>query len=175
MSCNTLTSKRWPLLILTHDTTGGGVPEALQDRFKLPPSVIVSFCKGWMVDGTGVKNENESNKKKKDQQLFLLIDVIVGDIKIKQQAQILKLYVLQTTVWTTFSKGHLDWNCKWNSVAVYPARGELFKVGFSAKLECRYESLKSKFSLFFFHNLIIGCSKTEKRKLSKKILLISRG
>ena len=50
-----------------------------------------------MVDGTGVKNENESNKKKKDQQLFLLIDVIVGDIKIKQQAQILKLYVLQTT------------------------------------------------------------------------------
>ena len=51
-----------------------------------------------MVDGTGVKNENESNKKKKDQQLFLLIDVIVADIKIKQQAQILKLYVLQTTV-----------------------------------------------------------------------------
>ena len=85
------------MLILTHDTTGGGVPDALQDRFKLPPSVIVSFCKGWMVDGTGVKNENESNKKKKDQQLFLLIDVIVGDIKIKQQAQILKLYVLQTT------------------------------------------------------------------------------
>ena len=52
-----------------------------------------------MVDGTGVKNENESRKKKrkKDQPLFLLIDVIVGDIKIKQQAQILKLYVLQTT------------------------------------------------------------------------------
>ena len=94
MSCDTLPSKRWLVLILTHDTTGGGVPDALQDRFKLPPSVIVLFCKGWMVDGTGVKNENESNKKKKDQQLFLLIDVIVGDIKIKLQAQILKLYVL---------------------------------------------------------------------------------
>ena len=87
-----------------------------------------------MVDGTGVKNENESNKKKKDQQLFLLIDVIVGDIKIKQQAQILKLYVLQTTVWTTFSKGHLDWNCKWNSVAVYPAEASCSKLGLEQNL-----------------------------------------
>ena len=53
-----------------------------------------------MVDGTGVKNENESKKKKerkKDQPLFLLIDVIVWDIKIKLQAQILKLYVPQKT------------------------------------------------------------------------------
>ena len=94
MSCDTLPSKRWPVLILTHDTTGGGVPDALQDRFKLPPSVIVLFCKGLMVDGTGVKNKNESKKKKEDQPLFLLVDVIVGDIKIKLQAQILKLYVL---------------------------------------------------------------------------------
>ena len=86
------------MLILTHDTTGGGVPDALQDRFKLPPSVIVLFCKGWMVDGTGVKNKKMKVKKKKeDQLLFLLTDVIVGDIKIKLQAQILKLYVLQTT------------------------------------------------------------------------------
>ena len=54
-----------------------------------------------MVDGTGVKNKNESKKKKEDQPLFLLIDVIVADIKIKLQAQILKLYVLQTTAWTT--------------------------------------------------------------------------
>ena len=69
------------MLILTHDTIGGEVPDALQDRFKLPPSVIVLFCKGWMVDGTGVKNENES-KKKKHQTLFLLIDVVVWDIKI---------------------------------------------------------------------------------------------
>ena len=84
------------MLILTHDTTGSGVPDALQDRFKLPPSVIVLFCRGWMVDGTGMKNENES-KTKKDQQLFILIDVIVGDIKIKLQQQILKLYVLRTT------------------------------------------------------------------------------
>ena len=98
------------MLILTHDTTGGGVPDALQDRFKLPPSVIVLFCKGWMVDGTGVKNENESNKKKKDQQPFLLIDVIVGDIKIKLQAQILKLYLLRMTEWTTSFQGHLHWN-----------------------------------------------------------------
>ena len=87
-----------------------------------------------MVDGTGVKNENESNKKEKDQQLFLLIDVIVGDIKIKQQAQILKLYVLQTTAWTTFSKGHLDWNCKWNSVAVYPAEASCSKLGLEQNL-----------------------------------------
>ena len=36
-------------------------------------------------------------KKKKDQPLFLLIDVILGDIKIKLQAQILKLYVPQKT------------------------------------------------------------------------------
>ena len=51
-----------------------------------------------MVDGTGVKNENESKKKKKrDQPLFLLMDVIVGDIKIKLQAQILKLCVPQKT------------------------------------------------------------------------------
>ena len=86
------------MLILTHETTGGGVPDALQDRFKLPPSAIVLFCKGWMVDGTGVKNKKMKVKKKKeDQLLFLLIDVIVGDIKIKLQAQILKLYVLQTT------------------------------------------------------------------------------
>ena len=49
-----------------------------------------------MVDGTEMKNENES-KKKKDQQLFILIDVIVRDIKIKLQPQILKLYVLRTT------------------------------------------------------------------------------
>ena len=69
------------MLILTHDTTGSGVPDALQDRFKLPPSVIVLFCRGWMVDGTGMKNENENNKKKKDQQLFIPIDVIVSDIK----------------------------------------------------------------------------------------------
>lgn len=34
--------------------------------------------------------------------MFLLIDVIVWDIKIKLQAQILKLYALQTTDWTTF-------------------------------------------------------------------------
>ena len=84
------------MLILTHDTTGEGLPDALQDRFKLPPSIIVLFCKEWMVDGPGVKNENES-KKKKDQQLFLLIDVIVWNIKIKLQAQILKLYVLLKT------------------------------------------------------------------------------
>ena len=73
------------------------MPDVLQDRFKLPPSVIVLFCKGWMVDGTGVKNKNESKKKKEDQPLFLLIDVIDGDIKIKLHAQVLKLYVLQTT------------------------------------------------------------------------------
>ena len=41
-------------------------------------------------------------KKKEDQPLFLLIDFIVGDIKIELQAQILKLYVLQTNAWTTF-------------------------------------------------------------------------
>ena len=41
-------------------------------------------------------------KKKEDQPLFLLIDFIVGDIKIKLQAQVLKLYVLQTNAWTTF-------------------------------------------------------------------------
>ena len=41
-------------------------------------------------------------KKKEDQPLFLLIDFIVGDIKIKLQAQTLKLYVLQTNAWTTF-------------------------------------------------------------------------
>ena len=76
------------------------MPDALQDRFKLPPSVIVLFCRWWMVDGTGVKKEMKVKKKKpkKDQQMFLLlIDIIVGDIKIKLQAQILKLYVLQTT------------------------------------------------------------------------------
>ena len=57
-----------------------------------------------MVDGTGVKKEMKVKKKtKKDQQMFLLlIDIIVDDIKIKLQAQILKLYVLQTTAWTTF-------------------------------------------------------------------------
>ena len=75
------------------------MPDVLQDRFKLPPSVIVLFCRGWMVDGTGVKKEMKVKKKpKKDQQMFLLlIDIIVDDIKIKLQAQILKLYVLQTT------------------------------------------------------------------------------
>ena len=50
--------------------------------------------------------------KKEDQQLFLLIDVTVEGIKIKLQAQILKLYVLQTTARTTLFKGHLDWKCK---------------------------------------------------------------
>ena len=54
-------------------------------------------------------------------------------------------------------------------------RGELFKAGFSAKFEFRYESLKSKSVYFFVYYLIIGCSKIEKRKLSKKILLISLG
>ena len=88
-------------MVLTHDTTGGGVPDALQDRFKLPPAVIVLFCKGWMVDGTGMKIKMKVTKKK-DQQMFLLIDVIVWYIKIKLQAQILKLYALQKTDWTTF-------------------------------------------------------------------------
>ena len=56
------------------------------------------------------------------------------------------------------------------------SRGELLKAGFSAKFEFRYETLKSKFSLILIvYNLIIACSKNEKRKLSKKILLISRG
>ena len=50
------------------------------------------------------------------------------------------------------------------------SRGELFKAGFSAKFKFRYESLKSKFSLFFF-----VYNENEKRKLSKKILLISQG
>ena len=36
-------------------------------------------------------------KGKKDQQLLILIDVIVGDIKIKLQPHILKLHVLRTT------------------------------------------------------------------------------
>ena len=49
----------------------------------------------------GWKIKMKVKKQKKDQPLFLLIDVIVGDIKIKLQAQILKLYVLQTTAWTT--------------------------------------------------------------------------
>ena len=74
------------MLILTHDTTGGGVPDALQDWLKSPPSVIVSFCKGWMVDDTGVKNQNESKKKGRP-----------TAVSTAQIAQILKLYVLQTT------------------------------------------------------------------------------
>ena len=57
------------------------------------------------------------------------MDAIVGDIKIKLQAQILKLYVPQKTEWTTFFKGHLDWKCKWNSVAVCPAKASSSKLG----------------------------------------------
>ena len=43
-------------------------------------------------------------KKKEGQQLFLRIDVTAEGIKIKLQAQILKLYVLQTTVAHTVLK-----------------------------------------------------------------------
>ena len=43
-------------------------------------------------------------KKKEDQQLFLRIDVTAEGIKIKLQAQILKLYVIQTTVAHTVLK-----------------------------------------------------------------------
>ena len=53
------------MLILTHDTNGEGVKDALQDRFKLPPSLTVLVCRGWMVDGTEVKNENESKKEER--------------------------------------------------------------------------------------------------------------
>ena len=67
--------------------------------------------------------------KKEDQQLFLLIDVTAEGIKIKLQAQILKLYVLQTTARTTLFKGHLDWKCKWNSVAVCLGEASCSKLG----------------------------------------------
>ena len=85
--------------------------------------------------------------------MFLLIDVIVWDIKIKLQAQILKLYALQKTDWTTFLKGHLDWKCKWNSAAVCPGEGSCSKLGLVQKFEFRYESLKSKFSLIFLSTI----------------------
>ena len=48
------------MLILTHDTTGGGVPDELQKRFNFSPSVVVSFSKGWMVEASIKKNNNES-------------------------------------------------------------------------------------------------------------------
>ena len=85
--------------------------------------------------------------------MFLLIDVIVWDINIKLQAQILKLYALQTTDWTTFFKGHLDWKCKWNSAAVCPGEASCSKLGLVQKFEFRYERLKSKFSLIFLSTI----------------------
>ena len=99
--------------------------------------LLCCFAKaGWLM---ALEWKIKMKVKKKDQPLFLLIDVIVGDIKIKLQAQILKLYVLQTTAWTTFSKGHLDWKCKWNplplstpatqAIAVYPAEASCSKLG----------------------------------------------
>ena len=52
----------------------------------------------------GWKMKMKVIKKKEDQQLFLRIDVTAEGIKIKLQAQILKLYVLQTTVAHTVLK-----------------------------------------------------------------------
>lgn len=53
------------MLIHTHDANGEGVPDAIQDRFKLPPSCIVSFSKGWMVETTIKKITETVNKKLK--------------------------------------------------------------------------------------------------------------
>ena len=67
-------------------------------------------------------------KKKEDQPLFLLIDVIVGDIKIKLQADTKAVCATDDCV-NNFFKGHWDWKCKWNSVAVFPAAASFSKLG----------------------------------------------
>ena len=51
VNINLLPMRRWPSLTLTQDTVGGGVPDAIQCRVTLPPSVIILFCIGWMDEG----------------------------------------------------------------------------------------------------------------------------
>ena len=46
-------------MTLVQDTDGEGMPDALQNRVTLPPSVITSFCIGWMDEGTASMVESE--------------------------------------------------------------------------------------------------------------------
>ena len=47
---------RWPLPSSIQATVvGGGIPDASQVRFRLEPSIKVSFCIDWMDDGTAIK------------------------------------------------------------------------------------------------------------------------
>ena len=48
---------RWPLPSSIQATVGGGIPDALQVRFRLEPSTKVSFCIDWMDDGTAIKQK----------------------------------------------------------------------------------------------------------------------
>ena len=54
---------RLPPLTLIQDTFGEGIPDALQKRVTLPPSVSgAGFCIGWMDEGTVMKNRHKLKK-----------------------------------------------------------------------------------------------------------------
>ena len=48
---------RWPLPSSIQATVGGGIPDALQVRFRLDSSTKVSSCIDWMDEGTAIKQK----------------------------------------------------------------------------------------------------------------------
>ena len=52
VNTNSLLLVSSPPPTLIHDTDGEGMPDALQNRVTLPPSVSASFCIGWMDERT---------------------------------------------------------------------------------------------------------------------------
>ena len=54
---------REPALTLIHNTVGRGIPEALQVRFTLSPSVTALFSIAWMDEGTAGKQRQQRIKK----------------------------------------------------------------------------------------------------------------
>ena len=64
VNTNSVPLVRWPLLTLIQDTDGEGMPDAIQERVTLPPSIIASSAIGWMDDGTVSKQTNKQHIKK---------------------------------------------------------------------------------------------------------------
>ena len=101
--------------------------------------------------------------------MFLLIDVIVWDIKIKLQAQILKLYVLQKTEWTTFLRDIWIKNPNEISVAVCPGDASCSKLRLVQKFECRVWKLKKQIQFnFFVYNWLLYAPKIKRENYPRK-------